>query len=516
MDKENTVFRSLAIIEENIREKLTVEKLAESIHFSKYHYQRIFKEIVGHSVMRYVTRRRLALAAEELINTDNSILDIALKYGYDSHEGFSRSFKACMGISPKEYRKHRLMVGSPKIVYLKEKSAMLYSKTADEIICELNKLIVQSKETAEYLRKNKNSDPDTVRFYSDFWEHISAKTDALADTLSGVLKRITDDENRPDEITARFILIKTVEDAIIQLNLINFQTGLTVSRALPEHISALAPKRDKISELTHNAVIKSTKIVELFNEQTKLIFEDMRNTAKDKLEKAAQRCREVITALKGSPNSCYDYIREEIEVIEREISHTSLEKITTEFLEDLVFRLDIIAFSAEIDVLRNPSDKALFDGIADIKAQLLETAEFFGTLSDDIIASFEEGKDRLPAKVGARKHGDDAFKENILLFYMKGEYQKLEPHLSDEQKAAFDKIIKKMNTVIILANLSDCVSNDILQPEMNEGIKEVYLGLTALKENLGVYGAAVGYIAEELKYCGIYRCIMDGEENSWL
>ena len=88
MDKENTVFRSLAIIEEKIREKLTVEKLAQSVHFSKYHYQRLFKETVGHSVMRYVTRRRLALAAEELINTDNSILDIALKYGFDSHEGF--------------------------------------------------------------------------------------------------------------------------------------------------------------------------------------------------------------------------------------------------------------------------------------------------------------------------------------------------------------------------------------------------------------------------------------------
>ncbi|MDE7281410.1 MAG: AraC family transcriptional regulator, partial [Ruminiclostridium sp.] len=228
MDKENTVFRSLAIIEENIREKLTVEALAESVHFSKYHYQRIFKEIVGHSVMRYVTRRRLALAAEELINTDNSILDIALIYGYDSHEGFSRSFKACMGIAPKEYRKYRPLVGFPLNIHLKEKSAMLYPKTADEIISELNRLIVQSEETAEYLRKNNDPHSDTIRFYSDFWEHISAKTDALAKTLSGVLKRITDEEKRPDEITARFILIKTVEDAVIQLNLINFQTGLTV------------------------------------------------------------------------------------------------------------------------------------------------------------------------------------------------------------------------------------------------------------------------------------------------
>ena len=515
MDKENTVFRSLAIIEEKIREKLTVEMLAESIHFSKYHYQRIFKEAVGDSVMRYVTRRRLALAADDLVNTDNSILDIALKYGYDSHEGFSRCFKAYMGIAPKEYRKHRHSVGFPKNVY-KEKSAMLYSKTADEVICELNRLIVRSKETAEYLRKNKNSAPDTVRFYSEFWDYIAAKTDALADTLSQVLERITADEKRSDEITARFILIKTVDDTVIRLNLINFQTGLTVSRAMPEHRPVLAPKRDKISALTHNAVIKSAKIVELFNEQTKLIFDDIRNTARDKLNKAAQKSREVINALSGSPYNCYNYIKDEIEAIEKEISYSPLEKITAELLEDFVFRLDIIAFSADIDVLRNPSDRSLFDGIADIKEQLLETAKFFRSLSEDIIASFENGKNSLPAKVKSRKHGDAAFKENILLFYIKGEYQKLEPHLNLEQKAVFGNIVERMNSVIALTNFSDNIAEDILQKETDEILREIYSKLVAMREELREYGSAVGFIAEELKYCGIYRCVAEGEDNSWL
>lgn len=393
---------------------------------------------------------------------------------------------------------------------------MLYSKTADEVICELNRLIVQSKETAEYLRKNRNTDLDTVRFYSEFWDYIAAKTDALAYTLSQVLERITADEKRPDEITARFILIKTVEDTVIRLNLINFQTGLTVSRAMPEHRPALAPKRDKVSALTHNAVIKSAKIVELFNEQTKLIFDDIRNTARDKLNKAAQKSREVINALSGSPYNCYNYIKDEIEAIEKEISYSPLEKITDELLEDFVFRLDIIAFSADIDVLRNPSDRSLFDGIADIKEQLLETAEYFRSLSEEIIASFEEEKNSLPAKVKSRKHGDAAFKENILLFYIKGEYQKLEPHLNSEQKAVFGNIVERMNSVIALTNFSDNIAEDILQKETDEILREIYSKLVAMKEELGVYGSAVGFIAEELKYCGIYRCVAEGGENSWL
>ena len=47
-------MKSLAVIEEKIQEKLTVESLAGSLHFSRYHYQRLFREAVGESVMRYV------------------------------------------------------------------------------------------------------------------------------------------------------------------------------------------------------------------------------------------------------------------------------------------------------------------------------------------------------------------------------------------------------------------------------------------------------------------------------
>ena len=79
------------MIEERIREKLTVEALARGVHFSKYHYQRMFREAVGDSVMGYVTRRKLALAAGELADTDSTVLEIALRYGYDSHEGFTLS-----------------------------------------------------------------------------------------------------------------------------------------------------------------------------------------------------------------------------------------------------------------------------------------------------------------------------------------------------------------------------------------------------------------------------------------
>jgi AraC family transcriptional regulator len=116
MENSNPVFRSLEIIEKRISEKLTVENIAADVFISKYHYMRRFREIVGDSVMEYVTKRKIALAAAALLETDTGILDIALDYGYDSRDGFSRSFKAYMGVTPTEYRRRGLAAGSQKSV----------------------------------------------------------------------------------------------------------------------------------------------------------------------------------------------------------------------------------------------------------------------------------------------------------------------------------------------------------------------------------------------------------------
>lgn len=149
MNYDDPVFCSLAMIEERIQEKLTIENLAEELYLSKYHYQRLFRETVGDSVMRYVARRRMRLAAQELAqHREVTILEIALKYGYDTHEGFTRSFRAHMGVTPAEYRKYHGTVFAPAMP--KERCVMLYSKMTDEMLRELNALIVQAKETADY------------------------------------------------------------------------------------------------------------------------------------------------------------------------------------------------------------------------------------------------------------------------------------------------------------------------------------------------------------------------------
>ncbi len=85
-------------------EALTLSHLATKMNYSEYHMSRKFKEISGMQFRDYLRYRRLAFALIEIRDTKKSILDIALDYGFSSHEAFTRAFKEAYSITPSEYR----------------------------------------------------------------------------------------------------------------------------------------------------------------------------------------------------------------------------------------------------------------------------------------------------------------------------------------------------------------------------------------------------------------------------
>ncbi|HOO34400.1 MAG TPA: helix-turn-helix domain-containing protein [Thermotogota bacterium] len=91
-------------VEDHLMDKLSVEKVALAVHYSKYHLHRVFTETVGVTIHDYIRRRQLTEAARQLVFSDKPIIEIALFAGYESQQAFTTVFKAMYKQSPRQYR----------------------------------------------------------------------------------------------------------------------------------------------------------------------------------------------------------------------------------------------------------------------------------------------------------------------------------------------------------------------------------------------------------------------------
>lgn len=105
MDWISGIQRAIDYTEEHLTERINYEAVAREAASSEFHFQRMFSLLLGYTLGDYIRMRRLSLAADELTRTDKKIIDIALGYGYDSPESFSRAFTRFHGITPSEARR---------------------------------------------------------------------------------------------------------------------------------------------------------------------------------------------------------------------------------------------------------------------------------------------------------------------------------------------------------------------------------------------------------------------------
>ncbi len=98
---ENT-NEAINYIEDNLTGNIDMKEVARLAFCSEYHFQRMFSFLAGITLSEYIRRRRLTLAAFELCNSDIRVIDIAVKYGYNSPDSFTRAFQNIHGITPSE------------------------------------------------------------------------------------------------------------------------------------------------------------------------------------------------------------------------------------------------------------------------------------------------------------------------------------------------------------------------------------------------------------------------------
>ncbi|MFB6907353.1 AraC family transcriptional regulator [Streptomyces bacillaris] len=97
---------AMEYIESHLGERIEVADLARTATTSEYHFRRMFSALAGVPLAEYIRRRRMTVAGAEVLgHPDRTLLEVAVRYGYDTGEGFARAFRAVHGIGPGEARR---------------------------------------------------------------------------------------------------------------------------------------------------------------------------------------------------------------------------------------------------------------------------------------------------------------------------------------------------------------------------------------------------------------------------
>jgi AraC family transcriptional regulator len=105
MNTLDNMNKALKYIEDNLTEEIDFKEVAKRACCSEYHFTRMFSFLAGVTLSEYIRRRRLTLAAFDLMDSSSTrVIYIAIKYGYSSPDSFTKAFQGVHGITPSEAR----------------------------------------------------------------------------------------------------------------------------------------------------------------------------------------------------------------------------------------------------------------------------------------------------------------------------------------------------------------------------------------------------------------------------
>lgn len=203
-------------IEQNLTNKIEYKDLAKIVGTSSYTLQRIFCFLTGITLTEYIRKRRLSKAAEELMLSDIKIIDLSIKYQYDSPNSFSNAFKKMHGVTPNALKNSNIKLKNfPKIEFKPTEDIL---EELEYRVINLDKQTLYGKTTNMILKENKKA----------IWElYQNCETDGTLDYLKqnalnnqlyyGVVKYIYEDDF--SDKMEYFILGKTSKEDFIKVEL---------------------------------------------------------------------------------------------------------------------------------------------------------------------------------------------------------------------------------------------------------------------------------------------------------
>lgn len=106
MDWIRSLQDAIDYMEDNILEKINYEDAAKHVYMSSYNFHRYFSMITGFTPNEYIRNRRLSMAGQEIAISNNKVIEVAMKYGYESVESFTKAFVRFHGVTPNVVKHH--------------------------------------------------------------------------------------------------------------------------------------------------------------------------------------------------------------------------------------------------------------------------------------------------------------------------------------------------------------------------------------------------------------------------
>lgn len=109
MEWTEAISEAVKYIESHLTENITMYDVADHVNISPFYFHKGFSILCGYTITEYIRNRRLALAGEDLLTSDITVIDLAMKYGYDSPDSFTKAFARFHGYPPLTVRKNKTM-----------------------------------------------------------------------------------------------------------------------------------------------------------------------------------------------------------------------------------------------------------------------------------------------------------------------------------------------------------------------------------------------------------------------
>ena len=477
MEHIDSIQKALEFIENRLTDTLNVRDIVSHVNFSQYHYQRIFASFVGEPIMEYVKKRRLSLAALELCDTDYPIIDIALKYGYGSHEGFTRAFKSYHGITPAKCRKYRLFHYFNKKQLQRElialhKNANLMNisdvlpvsmvekliKNTDAIYKLLFDFKVHAKDSAELIIKKEcelNLQGGLYKQIAKETLELANKADARANQYRNSLYGVTEQSRYmtfPEFSGQLFGLLETLDDLNWLIHLISFNLYLNIAKIPRCSRESFSDVVAAYKSLTFELSAGHIKIERVIKDFWKLVSLDIQKEIQKRIEFISGKRTELI----NKAQSLALFIRDEaannienngsISVIADEMGYIASALQNNELYNACALKVKLLKYTLifEMQYLDQKSIQSA------IKQMDILWEEFHH--ADEEIADLNIEIEQLKGLLSPEKSDDDTIKlledtlfhANILYFCTKTEYAKFKYIATDDQVIMFSDLLDRV------------------------------------------------------------------------